>query len=162
MDYEVGFFDTQEILTVVVRDTIPQNQISARVIQLFDQVYAFLPTAGITHPGLNIILYRSGCIDLEAGVQVPEAFQGSDTVHCSSLPAGRTVHTTHFGPYSGLGEAHQVVQDWCRQRGLKTSEISWEIYGHWNDDPALLRTDIYYLLVEASPRSPDKADLPNS
>ena len=148
MDYEVGLVDTQEILTAVVRDTMPQDQISARILPLFDQVYAFLPAAGITHPGLNIILYRSDRIDLEAGVQVQEMFQGSDKVHCSALPAGRTAHTTHFGPYDRLGKAHQAVMDWCRQHALKTGPISWEVYGHWNDDPALLRTDVYYLLEE--------------
>ncbi len=25
---------------------------------------------------------------------------------------------------------------------------SWEVYGHWHEDPAQLKTDIYYLLRE--------------
>ena len=59
MDYEVDLVQTQAILTAVVRDTMPLEQISTQIIPLFDQVYAFLPEAGIEHPGLNVILYRN-------------------------------------------------------------------------------------------------------
>jgi hypothetical protein len=26
--------------------------------------------------------------------------------------------------------------------------VDWEIYGHWDDDPAKLRTDVFYLLAD--------------
>jgi hypothetical protein len=29
--------------------------------------------------------------------------------------------------------------------------VSWEVYGDWEDDPAKLRTDIYFLLRPAAP-----------
>jgi effector-binding domain-containing protein len=155
MDYEVDLVDTPEVLTAVVRDTIPLEQISARIIPLFDLVYAFLPEAGIDHPGLNIILYRSDRVDLEAGVQVEQAFQDSDTVKCSALPAGRAAHAVHYGAYNLLGEAHRAVRDWCRESGLKISNVSWEVYGHWHDVPPMLRTDVYYLLQGVETPQPE-------
>ena len=154
MDYEVDLVQTQAILTAVVRDTMPLEQISTQIIPLFDQVYAFLPEAGIEHPGLNVILYRNDRVDLEAGVQVKRAFQGSDTVECSSLPAGRAAHAVHYGPYSQLGEAHRAVRDWCREHNLEIDGVNWEVYGHWHDVPPMLRTDVYYLLQDGDLAQP--------
>jgi hypothetical protein len=32
--------------------------------------------------------------------------------------------------------------------------INWEIYGHWDDDPSKVRTDVFYFLdQEAKPSS---------
>ena len=148
MNSDVDLIHAPEVLTAVVRDTVPPDQLSSRIIPLFDQVYAFLPASGIAHPGLNTILYLNDRIDLEAGVQISARFSGSDTVHCSALPAGLAAHTAHYGPYNQLGAAHQAVIDWCRAEGLKRTGVRWEVYGHWQDDPALLRTDVYYLLQE--------------
>src|SRR5262249_28162531 len=69
-----------------------------------------------------------------------------DGVVCSSTPAGLVATTAHFGPYARLGEAHQAILRWCADHGYKLAGPSWEVYGHWDDDPAKLRTDIYYLL----------------
>jgi effector-binding domain-containing protein len=147
--YIVDLVDVQAITTAVVPATIPLEQVSDRVLVLFDEVYEFLPRSGITHSGLNIILYRNQSADLEAGVQVDSPFQGSGQVICSALPAGRAAHAVHYGEYSKLGEVHRAIRDWCRERELAISGVNWEVYGHWHDIPPMLRTDVYYLLEEA-------------
>ena len=127
---------------------IPPGQIGARILGLFDRVYAFLGTSGMQHAGINVTLYLDGQISVEAGVIVEAPFEDTATVFCSSLPAGRAAHAVHYGPYSQLGSAHDAVQSWCRDQGLVTTGVSWEVYGHWNDDPSLLRTDVYWLVAE--------------
>lgn len=57
--------------------------------------------------------------------------------------------TTHWGDYR-LGEAHDAVVTWCRTTGHTLAGISWEVYGHWHDDPTKIRTDIFYLLRPAA------------
>jgi effector-binding domain-containing protein len=52
----------------------------------------------------------------------------------------------HFGPYDQLRAAHQAVRRWCAASGREIALPFWEIYGHWEDDPAKLRTDVLYLL----------------
>jgi effector-binding domain-containing protein len=46
-----------------------------------------------------------------------------------------------------------IDSSWCRDNGYTLAGPSWEIYGHWRDelhsDPSKIRTDVYYLLVEA-------------
>jgi effector-binding domain-containing protein len=69
---------------------------------------------------------------------------------CSATPAGAVASATHFGPYGGLGAAHDAVRTWCRENHHQLAGPSWEIYGHWqpewNDDPSRIRTDVFYLL----------------
>ena len=132
----------------VARATLPPGQISEHIIELFDRVYAFLRTAEVKQAGQNIALYLNNVVDLEVGVPVTAPFEDTATVYCSSLPAGQAAHTVHYGPYSLSGGAHEAVIRWCKDRGLALTGINWEIYGHWKDDPALLRTDVYWLLKE--------------
>jgi effector-binding domain-containing protein len=146
--YDVDVVSTQTVTMAVARATLPPGQISEHIIELFDRVYAFLKTATVKQAGLNVALYLDGVVNMEAGVPVTAPFEDTANVHCSFLPAGQAAHTIHYGPYSELGGAHNAVRKWCEDRGLATTGVSWEIYGHWNDDPALLRTDVYYLLKE--------------
>lgn len=148
MVYTVELVETQTVITAVASDTVELGKIGDRIMPLFDRVYSFLNGAGIKHLGVNVILYLNGRIDLEAGVEVSESFSGSGGVYCSNLPAGRAAHSIHFGPYNQLYEAHQAVQTWCREREWPMTGVSWEVYGHWQEDPSSLRTDVYYLLEE--------------
>jgi effector-binding domain-containing protein len=43
--------------------------------------------------------------------------------------------------------AHNAIHQWAKENNQPLAGPSWEIYGHWTDDPAALRTDIYYLLA---------------
>ncbi len=36
-------------------------------------------------------------------------------------------------PTQGLGKAHSAIRDWCAANGHRTSNICWEIYGHWEE-----------------------------
>jgi hypothetical protein len=53
---------------------------------------------------------------------------------------------SNHGDYARIGEANAAIIAWCRANDRLRAGPSWEVYGHWTDDPAQLRTDIYYLL----------------
>jgi hypothetical protein len=48
-----------------------------------------------------------------------------------------------------LGEANEAILAWCRAHDRRRAGPSWEVYGHWHEDPAKLRTEVYYLLQMA-------------
>jgi effector-binding domain-containing protein len=68
----------------------------------------------------------------------------------SSTPSGQVATITHWGPYQELGRTHNAIQNWCADQGHALAGPSWEIYEHWqeswNDDPAQIRTDVFYLI----------------
>lgn len=98
--------------------------------------------------GRHVALYWDGSIRLEVGVELLGPFTEQGNVVCSATPAGVTASTTHYGPYGGLGAAHEAVRAWCRIHNHRLAGPSWEIYGHWqeawNSNPALIRTDVFH------------------
>jgi effector-binding domain-containing protein len=111
-----------------------------RIRSLFDEFYkGFKGKAG-----LNIVYYPSWHetheFDIECGVQV-------DGGGNSATPAGTVATLSYFGPYDQMKPAHQEIHRYVRANGHKIAGPSWEVYGHASDDPAQLRTDIFYLLA---------------
>ena len=101
--------------------------------------------------GRHVAIYWDGSIRLEVGVELQGPFNDSAPVVRSATPAGTVAMATHFGPYGGLGAAHDAVRNWCAANHHTLAGPSWEVYGHWlrewDADPARIRTDVYYLLA---------------
>jgi effector-binding domain-containing protein len=102
--------------------------------------------------GRHVAVYWDGSIRLEVGVELFGPFSEDGAVVRSATPAGAVASATHFGPYAGLGAAHDSVRRWCAANNHRLAGPNWEIYGHWerewNADPSRIRTDVYYLLGE--------------
>jgi effector-binding domain-containing protein len=147
MDYVVHVEQVELQTTAVIRGRAVQAELSKVVPRLCGEVWAFLRAAGQPRPGRHLALYLDGDINLEVGVEVDQPFAGDGRVVGSATPAGLVATTAHFGPYHRLHEAHAAVLRWCAANGHALAGPSWEVYGHWDDDPAKLRTDVYYLLL---------------
>jgi effector-binding domain-containing protein len=151
MSYQIKLANTQTILTAVIRSRVQPQELSKFVPAACGEVWSFIRSAGLPRPGRHVALYLEAGL-VEVGAEVTERFAGNDRVHCSQLPAGRVVTTTHFGPYARLGEAHSQIRQWCAEHGHQLSCVCWEIYGHWdeswNADPSQIRTDIFHLLED--------------
>jgi effector-binding domain-containing protein len=149
MQYLIRVERVASHLTAVIRCRATQDQLSTVIPQGCGEVWAFMRTSRLPQPGHNLALYLDGEMNIEVGVEVYQPFAGNERVVCSRTPAGLVATTAHFGPYNQLGEAHQAIHNWCADHGHALAGPSWEVYGHWDDDPAKLRTDIFYLLKEA-------------
>ena len=123
----------------VVRGRAARASLPKTIRGLFDAFYSnFTGKAG-----LNIVYYPGSCdngeMDIECGVQVESGGN-------SQTPAGIVATTAYFGPYDRMGPAHDAIHQWGRTNGHVLAGPSWEVYGHWSDDPSQLRTDIFYLM----------------
>lgn len=146
MTYVVTAMQVQEQPIAVVRRRAAQSQLSTVVPAACGEVWSFIRSRGVSDAGRHVAIYFDGVINLEVGVEIPDGFSGDGNVYLSKTPAGPVARTTHLGPYHLLGGAHRAIHDWCALNGRVPSGPSWEIYGHWTDDPAKLQTDIFYLL----------------
>lgn len=104
-----------------------------------------------TRSGHNCFLYhhakrRDEAMTVDFGVLVARPFDREGDVRCFETPAGEVARTVHFGPYDRLGDAHNAIHAWCAGNNRRIAQASWETYGDWNNDPALLETTIKYLL----------------
>ena len=62
-------------------------------------------------------------------------------------PAGTVATVVHWGAYDKLGGAYDALRKWSKETGRVFAGPFWEVYGHWSDDPAQVRTDIFQLLA---------------
>jgi effector-binding domain-containing protein len=150
MPYQVHVRHVASQTTAVVRCRAKPSELSQVVPAGCGEVWAFVRSAGLPRPGRNLALYLDGEINLEVGAEMDQPFTGNDRVVCSSTPAGLVATTVHLGPYHRLGDAHDAIVKWCSANGHALAGPNWEVYGHWIDDPAQLRTDVFYLLQAAS------------
>jgi len=153
MEYQVQVRHVPSQLTAVVRFRARPDELSRKVPQACGEVWEFARAAGLPRPGRHLALYLDGEINVEVGAEMAQPFAGDGRVVCSSTPAGLVATTVHWGPYNRLGDAHKAVVQWCAANGHTPTGVNWEIYGHWqddwNDDPAKIRTDVFYLLRAA-------------
>lgn len=153
MSHPVTLSRQEALYTAVIQSQspVPARELARFVPAACGEVWSWFRSNHLPKPGRNIALYSDQGM-VEAGAEVAEPFTGSDRVRCSQLPAGLVAGTVHFGPYGGLGEAHEAVRRWCDENGHLRAGRCWEIYGHWeeswNDDPSCIRTDIFHLLKD--------------
>lgn len=148
-DSAVELQDLPAVAVAVVRRRVRPEDLSRLVPECCGLAWNALRSQG-RRGGRNIAIYWDGSITLEAGVELAGPFTPQDGVVRSSTPAGPVAHVAHFGPYGGLGAAHEAIHEWSRASGRKLAGPKWEIYGHWQDawnaDASLIRTDVHYLL----------------
>ncbi len=148
MEPQVQIVQASPQPTAIVRFRARQPELAKLIPQACGEVWTFVRSRGIPNPGRHLAVYLDCEMNIECGVEVGAPFTGNGRVVCSATPAGKAATAAHFGPYNRLGETHDAVQKWCAANGHALAGPSWEIYGHWNDDPAQLRTDVYWLLKD--------------
>jgi effector-binding domain-containing protein len=67
-------------------------------------------------------------------------------IYLTHTPSGRVVTAAHFGPYQEMNRAYDAISAYLRDHDLRPTGPSWEVYGHWSDDPAKLRTDVFFTI----------------
>jgi effector-binding domain-containing protein len=148
----VQLLHLESLPVAVVRRQARQADLSRLVPECCGLVWNELRAQGVKG-GRNIAIYWDSAIRLEAGVETAASFVERGDVMRSATPAGSVASIAHFGPYGGLGLAHDAIRDWCREHRQRLAGPSWEIYGHWQDewnaDPSRIRTDVCYLVAPA-------------
>jgi effector-binding domain-containing protein len=152
LSYEITLEVAHPLTLAAVRTYVPVGGIATAWKPALDKVWAFLRTNHVPNSGLNVFLYhhpeRSGeSMYVDFGVQVTKRFDDDGEVKCVATPSGKVAQTIHIGPYDRLGEAHAAIHQWCKAHQRPIAAASWEIYGHWNNDPQKLVTTMQYLLI---------------
>ncbi len=156
MPYDVKVVEVAAQPIAVVDGRARQADFPKVIRPMFDKFYQNVGSVNVGQRGLNIIVYRNvpdvnllvseEGVPLEIGVQVPAPFAGNGIIRCTSTPGGRAATVVHMGPYDRLNLAYDALGKWRKDNRELWAGPFWEVYGHWNDDPAQLRTDVYYLL----------------
>ena len=154
MEYDVRLEQLGSLSLAVVRRRASAHELSRVVPDGCGTVWNVLRAQKIRGAGRHVALYWDDQINLEVGVELDTPFAGHGDVVGSATPAGAVATAVHLGPYGRLHEAHQAIREWCANHGHALAGPNWEIYGHWLhewcDDPAKIRTDVFYLVNTGS------------
>lgn len=173
-NYEITVTNVEPRTLLVAKGQTTFEELPVTIGALLGDVWDYIKANGI-EAGLSVVVYpgESGkllmCTEegavIEAGAEFVAASEGSaeeesendagdvtvlpNGLSLSSTPGGLVASAIHWGAYDQITQAHIAIQEWCRanQRGIQGT--NWEVYGHWTNDPAKLRTDIFYLLEKA-------------
>jgi hypothetical protein len=150
-EYAVSLQAAMPRTIAAVHATLPLATVPTSFRRYLDQVYAAGRSGAVRLDGQNVFIYRDvpgrpGEAEVAFGVGVTAPFEAAGAVQPTPLPVGEVATTAHWGSYALLGGAHAAVSEWCRAHGRRMAGPRWEVYGHWTDDEASLRTDVFYLL----------------
>lgn len=149
VEYRVSLQRVNEQRIAACRQRTNNKMVSKEIQPLLGRVWTFFKDRpGLQYKGRNIAIYWQNTPggSVEVGVEVIRSFEETDEVVPSSTPECDVAMTTHWGQYSGLGGAHNAIREWCAANGCEIMGPFWEIYGHWDDDWAKVRTDVLYRL----------------
>jgi effector-binding domain-containing protein len=141
------------VLAAVTAETTRQR-LGTDIVRLLDMVWPVLREQDV-RTGHNVVVYypgEGGAFRIVAGVEVFTDFGGHGEVQRVTTPAGEVATTAYYGDYSGLGRAYAALDRWCADNGRRPAGVNWEVYGDWDDDPAKVRTDVYFLLLDSPAR----------
>jgi effector-binding domain-containing protein len=148
--YTVSIVEVQQQVIAAARQRTTFQRISQEIGKLLAAPWALIAEQpDLRADGHNVAVYwdAKGDGSIQVGVQVVRCFEDTASVVCSETPGGCAATTTHYGDYSELLPAHQAVRSWCERNGRRLAGPFWEVYGHWDDNPAKRRTDVFYLLM---------------
>ena len=139
----------------VVRRLASASELATVVPQGCGLVWSFVRARNL-QAGRNVAIYWDAGIRLEVGVELAAPFSEEGEIVRSATPAGLAASVIHFGPYAGLGAAHEAIRQWCTDHHHRLAGPNWEVYGHWqsdwNVDSSRIRTDVFYQIAPGQAR----------
>jgi effector-binding domain-containing protein len=144
--YEVRVERVEPRRLAAIHATVSRQRLGAEILELFDRVWPIVRRQGVV-TGHNVVIYYAGDLEtmtVDVGVEAA-GFYASGDVSTIATPGGEVATTAHFGEYSDLVAAHEVLERWSAANHRR-SGLRWEVYGDWDDDPAKRLTDVYFLL----------------
>jgi effector-binding domain-containing protein len=148
VEYEVKVVEVEPRRLASVEASAPFGNLAPTIMASLDVLWGFIRSHDVTGTGHNVIQYHAAGLK-EVGVEVEGDVPGGTRVVMSQTPSGRAATTVHWGSYDGLKGANEAIVAWCKAKGYRLSDKSWEVYGDWSDDVSQVRTDVFFLLEDA-------------
>ena len=109
------------------------GEIGPAMASAFGEVWEFMQSAGIAPTGGALSVYYGydpERMDFRTGFSIAKDDMGraSGTVKADVTPAGRVVHGTHKGPYSGIRDSYGEMHAFVQAEGVEWTAPTWEVY----------------------------------
>jgi hypothetical protein len=113
---------------------------------LMNRMWKEISALHIPNNGLNVWAYWQGNM-MMAGVGYTGSLPAGTDLEQRSFELPRYVCVKHVGPYNQIPETFTKAQEYFKTEGIAVGVPYLELYGHWNEDPSKLETDMLWTLV---------------
>jgi effector-binding domain-containing protein len=113
---------------------------------LMNKMFKEVAAHGLATNGTVVWGYWQGNM-MMAGVELPGSLPGGTDLEQRSFELPRYVRIKHIGPYNQIPETFTKAQEYFKNEGIAVGLPYLELYGHWNEDPSKLETDLLWTLV---------------
>ncbi|MCQ6557792.1 GyrI-like domain-containing protein [Paenibacillus mendelii] len=130
----------------VTKQVEPSKSYGDAIKKLLDEVWTEVRGKKLSHNGINHVLYDCDNL-LFAGVELLSPVESDSVLMKREVSFHHYAYWKHIGPYSQLGATHDSIRQAIQASGRQRTYPSMEIYGHWDEDPYKLQTEILYPLL---------------
>ena len=146
---DIQLKDVKKQTTLVIKKTVKRDEIGPTLAETLPQVFGYIGANNIKPDSAPMAKYKvvGDKFEMEGGLIVPEGTKGSGEIVASELPAGKAAFAVHVGVYDKLPDTYKAMADWLKAKGLKPSNIGWEIYvtDPSQAKPDEIKTEVYLL-----------------
>ena len=121
----------------VLENQKPVDAMSAAM----DETWGIVRGNAIPNAGLNHIVYTNAH-HVFAGLEIVGDVDASWGLEQVDLVIPRYIYYRHVGAYDLFGQAYASVNAEIAAKGLETTGLSLESYGHWSQDSTKLVTEL--------------------
>ena len=150
----VEVVEVYEVTMVSVKDSVPMDQISMKMGEMFGEILGVLQSNDVEVRSNPLCVYHTwdqenGVTVMEAGIPILKATEINveGRVETSSIPAGNAAKAIHMGSYSNLDRTHYAIDEWAQENGIEFIGPPWEVYitdPGTEPDTANWITEVYY------------------
>jgi effector-binding domain-containing protein len=134
-------------LVLCIRLRTPLSKLPQRLGGAYGAITAYLADHLLAPAGDPFVAYYNmdmQDLDIEAVIPVARKLPGRGNIQCREFPGGKAAICLHVGPYSQVGAAYEVLNEWLKANQLQGTGIAYEFY---LNDPAVtppeaLKTEI--------------------
>jgi effector-binding domain-containing protein len=150
MDYEIEIKELEAQKGVAIREKTTAKELGSVMPGLYPEVLAYLEKKGVRPAGPSFGVYHTYTedeVDFQAGFLVTDPVEGEGRIEAIILPGGRAAVTTHVGPYTTIGKAHEAMDEFVHGKEHEHRGSPWEVYvvGPGDEpDSAKWRTEVIY------------------
>ncbi len=115
---------------LVIKFSTEPQRLGDKLGQHFPAIFQYAGGKSLTLTGMPFVRYleMTDVFTVEAGMPVDVADAGEGDIYGTELVGGSAITTDHYGPYEGLGAAHEALRTWAIDHGHQPEWGGWEVY----------------------------------
>lgn len=131
MYYGIELFETAAQPVLSQRHVTSVDQLPLVIGKAYEAIFGHLYQLGEQPADMPFVAYYNmdmSALEVEIGVPVARMLEGSAAIKSGEIPAGKKVAGMYQGPYAGMTEIYDALNQWMAERAIEPTGVVYEFY----------------------------------